>query len=154
MIQFVDTNSHTYWQKVQIRISFPWSDCPDAWHELIWAFAVCIQFNLLIAIQNCSSWHSKIYFFFHFTKYVISVLCRQFTWNANLKYLRNLKKKKIECQLLLLISPVRVAPLYDLAHFPHTLQPLYNTARYNTVLDITRLKDGSQKCIDYIEKWP
>ena len=28
-----------------------------------------------------------------------------------------------------------------------TLQPLYNT-----VLDITRFKDGSQKCIDYIEK--
>ena len=33
-----------------------------------------------------------------------------------------------------------------------TLQPLYNTVRYNTVLDITRFKDGSQKCIDYIEK--
>ena len=25
---------------------------------------------------------------------------------------------------------------------------------YNTVLDITRFKDGSQKCIDYIEKRP
>ena len=35
-----------------------------------------------------------------------------------------------------------------------TLQPLYNTVCYNTVLDITRFKDGSQKCIDYIEKWP
>ena len=34
----------------------------------------------------------------------------------------------------------------------HTLQPLYNMVRYNTVLDITRFKDGSQKCIDYIEK--
>ena len=33
-----------------------------------------------------------------------------------------------------------------------TRQPLYNTASYNTVLDITRFKDGSQKCIDYIEK--
>ena len=33
------------------------------------------------------------------------------------------------------------------------LQPPYNTARYNTVLDITRFKDGSQKYIDYIEKW-
>ena len=33
-----------------------------------------------------------------------------------------------------------------------TLQPLYNTVRYNMVLDITRFKDGSQKCIDYIEK--
>ena len=34
----------------------------------------------------------------------------------------------------------------------NTLQPLYNTVRYNTVLDITRFKNGSQKCIDYIEK--
>ena len=33
-----------------------------------------------------------------------------------------------------------------------TLQPLYNTVLYNTVLDITRFRDGSQKCIDYIEK--
>ena len=33
-----------------------------------------------------------------------------------------------------------------------TPQPLYSTVRYNTVLYITRLKDGSQKCIDYIEK--
>ena len=28
----------------------------------------------------------------------------------------------------------------------------YNTACDNTVLDITRFKDGSQKFIDYIEK--
>ena len=34
----------------------------------------------------------------------------------------------------------------------YTLQPLYNTVRYNTVMDITQFKDGSQKCIDYIEK--
>ena len=33
-----------------------------------------------------------------------------------------------------------------------TLQPLYDTVCYNTVLDITRLIDGFQKCIDYIEK--
>ena len=33
-----------------------------------------------------------------------------------------------------------------------TLQPLYNTVCYNTVLDITRFKDVSKKCIDYIEK--
>ena len=26
---------------------------------------------------------------------------------------------------------------------PNTLQPLYNTVHYNTVLDITRFKDGS-----------
>ena len=30
-----------------------------------------------------------------------------------------------------------------------TLQPLHNTVRYSIVLDITRFKDGSQKCIDY-----
>ena len=34
----------------------------------------------------------------------------------------------------------------------YTLQPLYNMVRYNTILDITQFKDGSQKCIDYIEK--
>ena len=34
----------------------------------------------------------------------------------------------------------------------HTLQPLYNMVHYNTVLDITWFKDGSQKCTDYIEK--
>ena len=36
--------------------------------------------------------------------------------------------------------------------FLHTLQPLYNMVCYNMVLDITRFKDGSQKCTDYIEK--
>ena len=39
-----------------------------------------------------------------------------------------------------------------LAMKQNTLQPLYNTVRYNTVLDITPFKDGSQKCKDYIEK--
>ena len=33
----------------------------------------------------------------------------------------------------------------------NTLKPLYNKVRYNTVLDITRFKDGFQKCIDYNE---
>ena len=37
---------------------------------------------------------------------------------------------------------------------PYTLQPHYNMIHYNTILDITQFKDGSQKCIDYIEKWP
>ena len=36
--------------------------------------------------------------------------------------------------------------------FQNTLQSPYNTVHYNTVLDITRFKDGSQKCIDHIEK--
>ena len=33
-----------------------------------------------------------------------------------------------------------------------TPKPLSNTVRYNIVLDTTQFKDGSQKCIDYIEK--
>ena len=33
-----------------------------------------------------------------------------------------------------------------------TLQPLYDMVPYNMVLDISGFKDGSQKCIDYIEK--
>ena len=33
-----------------------------------------------------------------------------------------------------------------------TQQPLYNTVCYNRVLDTTPFKDGSQKCIDYMEK--
>ena len=42
--------------------------------------------------------------------------------------------------------------MHQVQQCPGTLQPLYNTVCYNTVLDITRLEDGSQKCIDYIEK--
>ena len=40
------------------------------------------------------------------------------------------------------------------AYAQNTPQSLYNTVRYNTVLYITQFKDGSQKCIDYIEKLP
>ena len=43
------------------------------------------------------------------------------------------------------------APLKGI-FFPCTLQPPYNTVCYNMVLDIIRFKDGSQKCIDYVEK--
>ena len=38
------------------------------------------------------------------------------------------------------------------ARITDTLQPLYNMVIYNTVLDITQLKDGSKKCKDYNEK--
>ena len=31
---------------------------------------------------------------------------------------------------------------------------LFNRVYYNMILDITGFKDGPQKCIDYIEKWP
>ena len=57
----------------------------------------------------------------------------------------------------LTISP-QVVCLYNVVSssgseiFSTTLQPFYNTIRYNTVIDITRFKDGSQKCIDYTEK--
>ena len=37
-----------------------------------------------------------------------------------------------------------------LAFLTITPQPLYNMVHYNTVLDISQFKDGSQKCIDYI----
>ena len=54
---------------------------------------------------------------------------------------------------LLSMARVLVYPSLDsLEAVEGTLQPLYNTVRYNMVLDITRFKDGSQKCIDYIEK--
>ena len=41
--------------------------------------------------------------------------------------------------------------LFSISHkfIISTLQPLYNMVHYNTVLDITRFKDGYQKCIDY-----
>ena len=41
---------------------------------------------------------------------------------------------------------------YAVPKEPTTHQPLYNTVCYNTILDITRFNNGSQKCIDYIEK--
>ena len=47
---------------------------------------------------------------------------------------------------------LNVYALYFYMEISDTLQPLYNMVCYNTVLDITRFKDGSQKCIDYIEK--
>ena len=37
-------------------------------------------------------------------------------------------------------------------HKQTTHKPLYNTVCCNMVLDIKQFKDGSQKCIDYIEK--
>ena len=61
--------------------------------------------------------------------------------------------------LLLLILITQVMWIQKKAKERSTLQPLYNMVRYNMVLDntvfvITQFKDGSQKCIDYIEKRP
>ena len=42
-----------------------------------------------------------------------------------------------------------ISPKFGSCKIKYTLQSLYNTFRYNTVLDITRFKDGSQKCIPY-----
>ena len=42
--------------------------------------------------------------------------------------------------------------LQVITNIKNRLQPLYNTVRYNTVLDITRFKEGFQKCIDHIDK--
>ena len=47
---------------------------------------------------------------------------------------------------------IKCQVLFSLKNNIYTLQPLHNTVCYNTVLDITRFEDGSQKCIDYIEK--
>ena len=47
---------------------------------------------------------------------------------------------------------INVTLLGNVTFKVYTLQPLYNTVRYNTVLDITLFKGGSQKCIDYIEQ--
>ena len=47
--------------------------------------------------------------------------------------------------------PVSIS-IHKLKGLNNTLQLLYNMVRYNTVLDITGFKEGSQKCIDYIEK--
>ena len=35
--------------------------------------------------------------------------------------------------------------------FKVTHKPLYNTLHYNTILNVTPFKDGSQKCINYIK---
>ena len=48
---------------------------------------------------------------------------------------------------------VTILDFFFLPNHENTPQPLYNTVRYNTVLYIIWFKDGSQKCIDYIEKW-
>ena len=56
------------------------------------------------------------------------------------------------CGFLVYWLQVAVEPFAYHNGFDYTLQPLYKTVRYNTVLDITRFKDGSQKCIDYVEK--
>ena len=54
------------------------------------------------------------------------------------------------CKELMLHAADMYQQLILLSMLNVTLQPLYNTVRYNTVLDIIWFKDGSQKCIDYI----
>ena len=49
---------------------------------------------------------------------------------------------------------IQTAEKFGFSKVQGTPQPVYNTVCYNMVLDITQFKDGSQKCIDYIEKWP
>ena len=51
-----------------------------------------------------------------------------------------------ECQSLRLVH--RMQSL----HSASTYKPLYNSAGYNMILDITLYTDGPQRCIDYIEK--
>ena len=54
--------------------------------------------------------------------------------------------------MIALRDPDQQAHPYSQTKSTDTLQPLYNTVHYNTVLDITQFNDGSQKYIDYIEK--
>ena len=51
------------------------------------------------------------------------------------------------------LAMVNEPSVFKLLRFDCIHQPHYNMAGYNMVLDITRFKDGSQKCLDYIEKW-
>ena len=48
---------------------------------------------------------------------------------------------------------IKKTDIYNFHTFRSTPQPFYNTICYNTVLDITWFKNGTQKCINYIEKW-
>ena len=60
--------------------------------------------------------------------------------------------RKVPNLLMILDQPKHRSEPKHRSIYLFTLQLLYNTVRYNLVLDITRFKDGSQKCIDYIEK--
>ena len=104
------------------------------------------QWDPTDAIARVISWHifrlySKgrfyIYLFFTFTR--LSLLSAQME-KICVRSLVNKTKHGEKC--------------FYTSKIITTLQPLYNTAHYNTVLDITRFKDGSQNCIDYVEKWP
>ena len=52
------------------------------------------------------------------------------------------------------VSTIAPGTILQAAKKAYTLQPLYNKVCYNMVLDIKWIRDGSQNCIDYIEKWP
>ena len=62
------------------------------------------------------------------------------TWNLQIMLRINVKEQNIqECDgSSALTNGVHILLVY-------TLQPFYNTVRYNTILDITRYKDGSEK---------
>ena len=92
-----------------------------------------------------------------FSKYVNAALC--LIQIASVFSPKNslVQNKSQGCLCKLQTAKVQIYKYICLVRSVHsllvnTLQPLYNMVRYNTVLDITRFKDGFQKCIDYIEK--
>ena len=68
---------------------------------------------------------------------------------------KNFNRQYFEIFFIFFLPENRLCHFIQIVSFhKNTPQPLYNMVHYNTVLDITRFKDGSQKCIDYIKKWP
>ena len=61
-------------------------------------------------------------------------------------------KYGLEATLYLNTDRHKKEPVFEFNEEVSTHKPLYNTVCYNTALDITQFKDGSQKCIDYTEK--
>ena len=65
-----------------------------------------------------------------------------------------LPAKEIKIQMLIKIKQKNQCLLQSkiFADDDSTHQHFYNPVRPYTILDITQFNDGSQKCIDYIEK--
>ena len=88
-------------------------------------------------IENIQYWY--------ILKRTSAQFCEDISQNGALKFLRVYSCRYLENFICRFITEIF-----------NTLQPLYNTVRYNTILDITQFKDGSQKIIDYIKnehKW-
>ena len=90
----------------------------------------------------CPALAHKFWVFIGFGSYILGILCKIAPVRL-FQFTRCFYETKCSKYLSYLSMKANVVD---------TLRPLYNTVHYNTVLDITQFKDGSQKCIDYIEK--